>query len=250
MSESTVMRPYRYRGMVIAGTIIAMWFAHLVWCLTEVSLTGWSMPVHVAIQAFLNVGLFITAHDAMHRSLAPRDKALNDKFGALALFLYGGFLYDDLKRAHFRHHAAPVSDTDPDYTRDGQERFWPWLKDFVFGYYSWKNFALMHIHIIAFWLIAGSPWPVLVFFAVPAWLSALQLFVFGTYLPHRTQGGHEDRHNARSNDYPEWLSFLTCYHFGYHREHHHHPRVPWWRLPKARKRMLAAEQAAAGPYRH
>jgi beta-carotene ketolase (CrtW type) len=88
-------------------------------------------------------------------------------------------------------------------------------------------------------LIAGSIWSVLVFFAVPGWLSALQLFVFGTYLPHRTpHGGHTDPHNARSNPYPVWLSFLTCYHFGYHEEHHHHPRVPWWRLPQLRRAVL------------
>lgn len=28
------------------------------------------------------------------------------------------------------------------------------------------------------------------------------------------------------------LSFLTCYYFGYHLEHHLYPNVPWWRLPE------------------
>ena len=28
---------------------------------------------------------------------------------------------------------------------------------------------------------------------------------------------------------PVWLSFLTCYHFGYHLEHHRYPWVLWWR---------------------
>jgi hypothetical protein len=41
-------------------------------------------------------------------------------------------------------------------------------------------------------------------------------------------------HNARSSSMPIWLSLLTCYHFGYHWEHHEYPYVPWcacgWRL--------------------
>ena len=40
----------------------------------------------------------------------------------------------------------------------------------------------MHIHIGVGWLFSGSILKVLVFFAVPAWLSAVRLFYFGTYL--------------------------------------------------------------------
>jgi beta-carotene ketolase (CrtW type) len=67
----------------------------------------------------------------------------------------------------------------------------------------------------------------------PALLSTLQLFVFGTWLPHRPHADapFADRHRARSQRWPTWLSLLTCYHFGYHWEHHAHPHVPWWRLP-------------------
>nr|MBA2748547.1 fatty acid desaturase [Tatlockia sp.] len=39
-------------------------------------------------------------------------------------------------------------------------------------------------------------------------------------------------HCAQTNPLPTWLSFITCYHFGYHYEHHEHPDVPWWGLPK------------------
>ncbi|WP_208766779.1 fatty acid desaturase [Nostoc flagelliforme] len=24
---------------------------------------------------------------------------------------------------------------------------------------------------------------------------------------------------------------MSCYHFGYHQEHHEYPDVPWWKLP-------------------
>jgi beta-carotene ketolase (CrtW type) len=76
------------------------------------------------------------------------------------------------------------------------------------------------------------------FWALPADFLSFQLFYFGTYLPHR----HEDepfgdRHNARSNDFSWPVSLLTCFHFGYHHEHHEHPREPWWRLPATRAAM-------------
>ena len=73
--------------------------------------------------------------------------------------------------------------------------------------------------------------------AVPSILASMQLFVFGTWLPHRP--GHDDfpdRHNARSTRVSDPLSLLTCFHFGgYHHEHHLHPSVPWWRLPSTRR---------------
>ena len=31
---------------------------------------------------------------------------------------------------------------------------------------------------------------------------------------------YPDAHRARSNDMPTWLSLITCFHFGYHHEHH------------------------------
>ena len=67
----------------------------------------------------------------------------------------------------------------------------------------------------------------------PQVLSTIQLFYFGTYLPHR--GTFEpDSFPARSNSYPSWLSLVTCFHFGYHFEHHKYPYIPWWYLPTIR----------------
>ncbi len=81
----------------------------------------------------------------------------------------------------------------------------------------------------------------LVFWVVPSITSTLQLFWFGTYLPHRSgRDRFDDRHHARSLDYPAWLSFLTCYHFGYHWEHHRWPHLAWWQLPAARRDLLTA----------
>ena len=89
---------------------------------------------------------------------------------------------------------------------------------------------------LGYTLLLGAPTAnTLLFWAVPSILSSLQLFAFGTYLPHRhEEEAFRDRHNARSNDYPRWLSLLTCFHFGYHHEHHAKPGTPWWRLPSIR----------------
>ncbi len=71
----------------------------------------------------------------------------------------------------------------------------------------------------------------------------LQLFYFGTYLPHR--GSPASRHSARSNDWPYWLSLISCFHFGAcHEEHQAFPNLAWWELPRAKARGLAQEAQA------
>ncbi len=74
----------------------------------------------------------------------------------------------------------------------------------------------------------------LLFWFLPIVLSSMQLFLFGTYLPHRSEDS-ENSHHAVSSNYPLILSFLTCYHFGYHWEHHEYPHLPWYKLPSMRQ---------------
>ena len=94
---------------------------------------------------------------------------------------------------------------------------------------------------VGLYLLLGAPLEnILLFFAAPGLLSSFQLFYFGTFLPHRhlPEGGNAmfaDQHRSRSNDYGNLMSLMTCFHFGYHHEHHLHPGVPWWRLPALRK---------------
>lgn len=172
----------------------------------------------------------------MHGLVARQHPKWNDSIGAIAIFIYGGFSYASLLKAHHQHHQDPASIHDPDFTTDKKENFWKWIFQFGQRYYGWREFLIMHLHVLLVWWMGGALWKVFAFFAVPAWLSALQLFYFGTYLPHRSTGQPENnnRHRARSNDYPVWLSFLTCYHFGYHFEHHEYPYAPWWTLPRFR----------------
>lgn len=228
------------KGILVAGAIIASWAGTLVALLS----TGVAaMPTAiwipaVALQTFLHTGLFITAHDAMHGTVAPNASFANDALGRLAVTLYALFSYEKLARKHRRHHAQPTRDDDPDYHDGDRERFLPWYFGFLREYVGiWQilgmaaAFNLLH-HVAGVDLASLN-----LFWVLPSLLSTLQLFYFGTYLPHRTpDGGHDDRHRSTSNDFSPLVSFLSCYHFGYHHEHHARPDVPWWRLPEVRRR--------------
>ena len=217
----------------VAALLIFLWISHLIYILL-VPLSILSALLHISLQTFLSTGLFITAHDSMHGIAAPYRPSLNRRLGAIAIFLYGGFSYDKLLTAHLAHHAGPASPLDPDFTSHPQEKFLPWLFQFGRRYYGSAEYLKMHCHVFLVWIIGGALWKVFAFFAIPAWLSALQLFYFGTYLPHRTEAAnpHQNSHRARSNTMPLFFSLVTCYHFGYHLEHHENPNAPWWVLPR------------------
>lgn len=228
-------------GLSLAALIVAAWLAiHLVavYRLPLGSVPALLVaPVLVAIQCWLGVGLFIVAHDAMHGSLAPFRPRLNRAVGRVALLLYGGIWFDSLVERHFAHHRAPGTDGDPDFSGDGTAAPWRWFGDFFREYVSaWQITRMSLYGAAALWVFGAAPANLLLFWALPALLSSVQLFVFGTYLPHRREAADfADRHRARSNDYSYLLSLATCFHFGYHHEHHDDPSVPWWRLPRMRR---------------
>lgn len=224
-------------GAWLAAALISVWAA-------SIGLSVFVFPLSLALlwaavpvalfHMWLFVGLFIAAHDAMHGSLAPGHPRLNRGLGALCMFLYAGFDFAAAQPKHHQHHAAPGSAQDPD--SHPSNHFWPWYGRFLTTYFGWRNAAFVSTVLTAFLLLGARPANALLFWAAPAILSSVQLFTFGTFLPHRrAQQPFLDAHNARSNDWPEWLSLLTCFHFGYHHEHHLHPGAPWWRLPQMRR---------------
>lgn len=234
-----VARPpgVEYIGTAVSLGVIGLWAGHLTWLLaSDVPVFSFYAVIAVGIQTFLSTGLFIVAHDAMHGSVAPRWKGLNRAIGQLALLLYALFSMSDLLRAHRVHHRAPGTPEDPDHMGGRAIGYFAWYFRFMRRYLRWYQVVGM----AALFNLAnhglGLPAPSLVvFWVVPALASTFQLFTFGTYLPHRIPpGGHRDHHAAESSDFPPWLSLLTCYHFGYHWEHHEFPAVPWWRLPRFR----------------
>lgn len=223
-------------GLTLAAAILAGWTGLHVW---GVFFHRWTpadwviVPAVVAVQTWLSVGLFIVAHDAMHGSLAPGRAGVNRTVGRLALALYAGFWFDRMAPKHHAHHAGPGSLDDPDFLEAERQGFWAWYVAFFTRYFGLREFAVL-CGAIALYLLAGASLSnLLVFWAAPALLSSLQLFAFGTFLPHRREAaGFADEHRARSLGQPWLVSLATCYHFGgFHLTHHRRPHLPWWRLP-------------------
>lgn len=227
-------------GVGLAGLIVAAWFAlHLIPIfIIDWTVTSWWVGVpFVAGETWLFVGLFIIAHDAMHGSLAPGRPWVNRWAGRIVLTLYAAFSYDRLLPEHHKHHRRPGTADDPDFDVDHPDRFLPWFLRFLRHYYGWREFAAMAVAMVTYVALLRPPIAALmIFYALPAMLSALQLFYFGTYRPHRLEeDGFVDEHRSRTNDFPWIVSLATCFHFGYHHEHHLTPTTPWWRLPEARR---------------
>lgn len=235
--------PARQRrvGLALAVGIVAAWLALHVYAVFFLPLSWTMAPLAVLVvivQTWLYVGMFIVAHDCMHGSLVPFKPWANKLVGRICLFLYAGFFFDELNRAHHRHHRHSGTAQDPDFDDHPPYGFWHWFAKFFLEYFSLTQVAiLVAVFLVYSFVFGASQWNALLFWGLPGVLSALQLFTFGTYLPHKPgDPAFPDRHNARTSNLPEWLSLLTCFHFGYHHEHHLYPTVPWWRLPSVKGR--------------
>jgi len=226
-------------GLMLSASILGCWLLLHIFAVFFLRLNGaeWIVaPLLIAVICWLNVGMFIVAHDAMHGSLAPGRPALNRAIGRTALLLYAGFWYDSLLPEHMEHHRSPGTKSDPDFSVTHPTRFWPWYLGFFLHYFRWRQLAVLTA-MVAVYLLLGASYPnLLLFWALPAILSSLQLFYFGTYRPHRHEtAAFADDHRARTSEFGWLASLLSCFHFGYHHEHHLKPHLPWWRLPEARR---------------
>ncbi len=188
----------------------------------------------IVVKSFLHTGLFIISHDAMHGTLVPASPKLNDWAGRVILGLYSFLSFQKMRACHHQHHRTPAQDEDPDFYPGS---FWVWYLSFMRTYVKGKQ------GWIIFWGMSALFYPLLLWFHVPPlnavlfWLlpqalSSCQLFYFGTYLPHkRPVGGYTNVHRANSSEASRLGSFLRCYHFDYHWEHHQYPHLPWYKLP-------------------
>jgi beta-carotene/zeaxanthin 4-ketolase len=222
----------RAGGTTIAVLVIGLWVGTLVGLLafdTRSASPIWTI-VAFLLRVFLSTGLFITAHDAMHGSVSPHHLKLNHQIGAIALRLYALFPYQELLKKHHLHHRFPTGETDPDFHEN--QNFAAWYFHFMRGYWKWSQFfGMLAIGLFLHWAFQVAFVNLLLFWLLPLVFSSLQLFCFGTYLPHRRAEGSVAPYYSQSYPLPMILSFLTCYHFGYHLEHHQYPQVPWWQLP-------------------
>ena len=229
-------------GVMIAAGVITVWAVIHV---GGIFFWPWHLPLvpavaaTVLLQAWLSTGLFIIAHDCMHGSLAPGRPMLNRWIGTLCLGMYAALSYRALLPKHLAHHTAPGTDTDPDFHPGEPRRLLPWFVRFFSGYYTHGQILRITAVAAIYMLFGASLINIVIFWAVPAILALVQLFVFGTYLPHRhADVPFADEHRARSTNLAPLSSLITCFHFGgYHHEHHLSPATPWWRLPKVRQRQ-------------
>lgn len=210
----------------------------LMWC---VSLAGtfilFNAQTHLAywiggilIRTFLHTGLFIVTHEAIHRNISGCHW-LNDAFGYLTSWLYALLPYRLLAKNHRLHHRFTATEQDPDHHDADMGNFWTWYIQFMKTYQAqgqvWVTLIGISIIFLTFIFFQISAINLLLFWIIPMVLSSLQLFIFGIFLPHRKRDpGLKDESCTRSIHLPVFWSFITCYHFGYHQEHHLNPHLP------------------------
>jgi beta-carotene/zeaxanthin 4-ketolase len=242
-------------GISIALSLLSLWILSLVLLLfVDTSrIAIWEVAVAVFVRTFLHTGLFITAHDAMHRAVFPQ-RQVNDLIGAISTIFYALLSYQALAKKHRLHHRYPASGDDPDFFErqidsqpENQPSLWLWYFKFMQGYLYGKQLWIVLIGIALIFSILNlgchiAASNLLLFWILPMLGSSVQLFYFGTFLPHRRlEKGYEDRHRARSTNCNRFWSFVACYHFGYHWEHHENPHLPWYKLPSARWDVLGSQ---------
>ena len=219
--------PHPATGILLAALVSASWLAiHL----GGIFLWQWT-PATLPVAAML---VIVRAR-------------LNRAIGTVMLGAYAALSYRALLPKHLAHHAAPGTPSDPDFHPGEPRRLVPWFMRFFRGYYTHGQIVRITIVALLYMLLGASLINIVMFWAVPAVLALIQLFVFGTYLPHRhADDDFVDDHRARSNRLSPLGSLATCFHFGgYHHEHHLSPGTPWWRLPSARRDGLGQTDALA-----
>ena len=233
-------------GLLVAAIVIVSWISSLeLLSFIDISelIPLWILPAILG-RTFIQTGLFIVAHDAIHGSVFSGNPRLNHSIGRLAVMLYALLSYQKLSRKHWQHHRQPGQTGDPDFHPGLEDNWFVWYLKFMQGYLDLRQtivqfFGIGIIFIILYFGCHIRVANLFLFWIIPILLSSVQLFFFGTYLPHRIANSEldqeRDSHHARSSNYPPLWSFLTCYHFGYHWEHHEYPFLPWYSLPSVRQ---------------
>ncbi|MEN9879116.1 MAG: hypothetical protein RLZZ158_2155 [Cyanobacteriota bacterium] len=242
------------KSIFLALLVLWLWLSSLYWFLTSPSLR-YSLPLivlAVLLRTFLQTGLFIVAHDAMHGNLVPGKAVFNTWLGVVFLGVYGLLSYDICRENHINHHQFCGQSGDPDVPLALLAKPLAWYFRFMYSYTSLGQL----LGLVMIWglslLVLPGDWGQLLFglacfWILPMVLSSAQLFIFGTYLPHRSASGAQENASQGpgdclivSTDLHEFWSLLSCYHFGYHCEHHNNPALAWHQLPLARRQNLKA----------
>jgi len=238
-----VFEPDDRTGLIVVVLISSLWIASLVGSLTiSVPNSSWFWLICIVlVRTYLHTGLFILAHDAMHGNLIPCNRSLNHLIGFFAVGAYAFLPYEHCRVNHGDHHCHTCQSGDPDFHgRIAHPVFW--YCKFIREYFPLRSLVTFLLNVsLIFWglifLFHVSFFNLILFWILPLVLSSLQLFFFGTYLPHRQVCGNTNFLPRTQGDrYSIIWSFLSCYNFGhYHWEHHEYPDTPWYRLHKIHK---------------
>ncbi|WP_052055836.1 fatty acid desaturase [Myxosarcina sp. GI1] len=250
-------------GEDVAIIIILLWLSSLIGLLA-IDLSSAPLLWIVAavwLRSFLHTGLFITTHEAIHGVINTQDRKVNDFIGSITSWLYALLPYKILVKNHQLHHRFPASEQDPDFHKLGQSNFLLWygnfMKEYLSGRQAWILLIGMTVIFCTFLSLHIAISNIFLFWVIPILISSLQLFTFGIFLPHRNPNRKQrdyasrtargdmperlalcDRHKATSSNYSVFWSFIACYHFDYHWEHHQYPHLPWYSLPIARQQAF------------
>jgi beta-carotene/zeaxanthin 4-ketolase len=91
-------------GLLVASVIMLLWIGSLeyLFFIDIVQLTPlWILPAIIG-RTFIQTGLFIVAHDAIHGAVFPGDRRLNHGIGRLAVMLYAFLSYKKLSLNHWQ----------------------------------------------------------------------------------------------------------------------------------------------------
>jgi beta-carotene/zeaxanthin 4-ketolase len=244
-------QPPPLTGLWVAAVIIVLWVGSLAFLLhldiDRLALL-WILLATLG-RVFIQTGLFIVAHDAIHGVVLPSHGAAspvanrrwNNIIGQLAVTLYALLPYRKLALNHWQHHRYPGQSNDPDFHDGIHHSLFAWYLKFMSRYLDLQQklilfFGIGAIFFALHWGLHVALLNIFLFWIIPIVLSSMQLFFFGTYLPHRFTNSKFDQSSPiASIDCSPVVSFLTCYHFGYHWEHHEYPDLPWYDLPLARQ---------------
>jgi beta-carotene/zeaxanthin 4-ketolase len=229
-------------GIMVSVVLVFLWFVSLIGLLQLdiKTVSPYFIILGLFLRTFFQTGLFITTHEAIHGTIC-QNYQVNQAIGYITAFLYALLPYKTLAINHRLHHQYPATEKDPDFNCLYSNNFFFWYKSFMQEYQKgrqfWFLFVGMTIIFFAFIFLHISVVNIFLFWVIPILLSSLQLFTFGIFLPHRKQDEeYSDRHQARSNNYSVFWSFIACYHFGYHWEHHQYPNLAWYKLPLAHQK--------------
>ncbi|MFM7888185.1 MAG: fatty acid desaturase [Pseudanabaena sp.] len=230
-----------WMGAIITFVIASLWIMSLVgsFQIFVPNSSGLLLICSILIRTYLHTGLFILAHESMHGNLIRQNQRLNKIVGRLMLVIYGFLPYDRCFVNHINHHRYPSQSGDPDFHGDAAHPIY-WYCKFMSEYFPLRSLfafiaSMMVILALLMFAFNVSLINIILFWLLPLILSSLQLFVFGTYLPHRQVDNNLNfSPRLHSEPYVVLWSFLSCYNFGhYHWEHHAYPHIPWYKLPTA-----------------